>query len=597
MSEILIKNNSNLVDSFARGDAKILLNNPNFEKIYANLIDESKDLSERLCEFENSVSAVYSDKKRILKDERSASFFLTCNNTEKYTFYKDEYYTGFCKYLGVKTEEKGEKYKHYILLINELVSYIQKDKELMKSMETLTEKYVQSEKLIAQNIIYTAFGNEKSKRFLKTEGASEMTKSEKIIKLLRQKKNIILQGAPGTGKTYSTAEIALSVLGYNVSQYASHKELMDAYNDLLIKIDESSGEITGGQIGFVTFHQSMDYEDFVEGIKPKTDEAGNVTYAVEDGIFKAIANKAAKNGEAESGNFEECWKKLIELLNEEEKLSVHTLSGKTTFDIELNEYGDGLASRTYEGNNDDWTRGKSKFFNKKQLENIYKGLPGIPSGGHDNYRKAIIKFMKEDKRIGLSDYKPNENVSAETKPYVLIIDEINRGNVSKIFGELITLLESDKRQGGEHPLSVILPYSKKRFSVPSNLYIIGTMNTTDRSVGNIDYAVRRRFSFVTLESSRKVVSEKCGEESTAVRLFDSVKNFLEKNKIEMDIDDLMVGHSYFLSDDESELEIKWEFDILPLLREYYKDGIIKRDVPKNCKIDDFIKENSESQTE
>ena len=205
--------------------------------------------------------------------------------------------------------------------------------------------------------------------------------------------------------------------------------------------------------------------------------------------------------------------------------------------------------------------------------------------------------MKEDKRIGLSDYKPNENVSAETKPYVLIIDEINRGNVSKIFGELITLLESDKRQGGEHPLSVILPYSKERFSVPSNLYIIGTMNTTDRSVGNIEYAVRRRFSFVTLESSRKVVSEKCGEESTAVRLFDSVKKFLEKNKIEMDIDDLMVGHSYFLSDDESELEIKWEFDILPLLREYYKDGIIKRDVPKNCKIDDFIKENSESQTE
>ena len=462
-------------------------------------------------------------------------------------------------------------------------------------IENNTSNLFQSDLLLSQNIVYVML---KEKYLPQIRGGNSMdSELNKYKNLLLHTHNLILHGAPGTGKTYSTAEIALSVLGYDVSQYENHKELMDAYNDLLIKIDESSGEITSGQIGFVTFHQSMDYEDFVEGIKPKADEAGNVTYAVEDGIFKAIANKAAKNGEAESGNFEECWKKLIELLNEEEKLSVHTLSGKTTFDIELNEYGDGLASRTYEGNNDDWTRGKSKFFNKKQLENIYKGLPGIPSGGHDNYRKAIIKFMKEDKRIGLSDYKPNENVSAETKPYVLIIDEINRGNVSKIFGELITLLESDKRQGGEHPLSVILPYSKKRFSVPSNLYIIGTMNTTDRSVGNIDYAVRRRFSFVTLESSRKVVSEKCGEESTAVRLFDSVKNFLEKNKIEMDIDDLMVGHSYFLSDDESELEIKWEFDILPLLREYYKDGIIKRDVPKNCKIDDFIKENSESQTE
>ena len=153
--------------------------------------------------------------------------------------------------------------------------------------------------------------------------------------------------------------------------------------------------------------------------------------------------------------------------------------------------------------------------------------------------------------------------------YVLIIDEINRGNVSKIFGELISLLEADKRVDGDHPLSVTLPYSKKSFSIPSNLYIIGTMNTTDRSVGSIDYAVRRRFAFVTLEANEDLVPE-----SDARNLFNAVKNFLNESKYDMDIEDLMVGHSYFMDPDN--LQMKWQYEILPLLMEYHKDGIISK---------------------
>lgn len=181
------------------------------------------------------------------------------------------------------------------------------------------------------------------------------------------------------------------------------------------------------------------------------------------------------------------------------------------------------------------------------------------------------------------------------KNYVLIIDEINRGNVSKIFGELITLLEADKRIEGNHHLAITLPYSKERFEVPSNLYIIGTMNTTDRSVGNIDYAIRRRFSFVTLESNRLVVLSKNNndETSTAVQLFDAVMKFLKANRTDMDIDDLMVGHSYFLAGTEDELQIKWKYDILPLLREYFKDGITKKDVKKDISIQDFIEAQNE----
>ncbi len=422
-------------------------------------------------------------------------------------------------------------------------------------------------------------------------------KANEIAELLEIKKNIILQGAPGTGKTYTTAEVALSILEKDISAYPDHDALMKDYDDLIIKIDPESKGIVSGQIGFVTFHQSMDYEDFVEGIKPECDGSDTVIYNVEDGIFKLICKKAAENGEAKADNFEECWRKLIAILNEKETLAVPSITGKSTFIIELNEYGDGLASRTYEDGDKNWVRGKSKFFNKKQLENIYKGLPGIPSGGHDNYRKAVINYMKDPKNgIGLVDYKASESTS-EIKPFVLIIDEINRGNVSKIFGELITLLEVDKRSQGNHHLSVTLPYSKEKFEVPSNLYIIGTMNTTDRSVGTIDYAVRRRFSFVTLESNRNVVLLKndSDENRLAVRLFDAVMKFIKNNKVDkdMDLDDLMVGHSYFLAKDDDELSIKWKYDILPLLREYFKDGIIKKNVEKDKLIQDFINEQNE----
>ena len=432
----------------------------------------------------------------------------------------------------------------------------------------------------------------------KYKGKKEMNeKLAAYTTLLKSKKNLIFQGAPGTGKTYTTAELALSIIEEDTSQYPDRDALMKAYREKSIKVDNSTNEITSGQIGFVTFHQSMDYEDFIEGIKPKT-VGKEVSYEIEDGIFKLIANKAKEHSNAETDNFDESWKKLVEKINENDSLEIPTLSGKSNFVVELNEYGDGLASRTYKNNNDDWVRGKSKFFNKKQLYNIYKGLPGIPSGGHDNYRKAIINFMLNPKNeIGLKEYKISTK-NTENKNYVLIIDEINRGNVSKIFGELITLLESDKRfnienQGKGNYISVTLPYSKEPFTVPSNLYIIGTMNTTDRSTGSLDYALRRRFAFATLTSTYlkdengKVTGcqelenyyadkEKPELKEKANKIFAEVYAFLsnEKYKAEMNIDDLMVGHSYFMASSEDELRIKLEYEIKPLIREYAKDGII-----------------------
>ena len=284
---------------------------------------------------------------------------------------------------------------------------------------------------------------------------------EKCAKLLSKKHNIILQGAPGTGKTYNTAAIALNALDITDVDLTDHKAVMIRYDELL-----------GKQIFFTTFHQSLDYEDFVEGLKPhvQTDNKGNsigVTYEPEDGIFKRACNAA--------------------------------------------------------------------------------------------------------------------QTDTTNKPVVLIIDEINRGNVSKIFGELITLLESDKRSQGNHPIKVILPYTKTEFGVPSNLYIIGTMNTTDRSTGTLDYALRRRFAFVTLQSDRSVIEkhyDKLGNANLrdmAVALFDDIKKFIESPKHlcgDMSIDDLMVGHSYFMAEDEEELKDIVEYEIIPLINEYINDGIL-----------------------
>ena len=383
----------------------------------------------------------------------------------------------------------------------------------------------------------------------------------KTAKLLQSKHNIILQGAPGTGKTYNTAAIALNALDITDVDLTDHKAVMIRYDELL-----------GKQIFFTTFHQSLDYEDFVEGLKPhvQTDDKGNsigVTYEPEDGIFKRACNAAQTD---QSKDIVKCIDDYIQKIKGyENKREIPTVSGKSALYVWWSEGNNTISTRSVLSQS---TKGDQYTPSPLNIEKVK--MQALGEGEENNWRQYAQAFINAVKR---------EYFTTTNKPVVLIIDEINRGNVSKIFGELITLLESDKRSQGNHPIKVILPYTKTEFGVPSNLYIIGTMNTTDRSTGTLDYALRRRFAFVTLQSDRSVIEkhyDKLGNANLrdmAVALFDDIKKFIESPKHlcgDMSIDDLMVGHSYFMAEDEEELKDKVEYEIIPLINEYINDGIL-----------------------
>ena len=404
------------------------------------------------------------------------------------------------------------------------------------------------------------YGKKKVKE-LKEQFENKHMFISKTAKLLQSKHNIILQGAPGTGKTYNTAAIALAALDVTDVDLNDHKAVMKRYDSLL-----------GDQIFFTTFHQSLDYEDFVEGLKPhvQTDADGNsigVTYEPEDGIFKRACNAVQTD---QSKDIVECIDDYLQKIKGyQNKREIPTVTGRSSLYVWWKEGNSTVSSRS---TNSTSSRGEEYTPSPLNIEKIK--LQALGKGCENNWQSYAQAFIEAVKR---------EYHATTDKPVVLIIDEINRGNVSKIFGELITLLESDKRSNGNHPIKVMLPYTKGEFGVPSNLYIIGTMNTTDRSTGTLDYALRRRFAFVTLKSQDSVIkkyySDAGNDElgSVAVALFDDIKKFIENPKHlcgDMTIDDLMVGHSYFMAESEEELQDKVEFEILPLINEYINDGIL-----------------------
>lgn len=303
------------------------------------------------------------------------------------------------------------------------------------------------------------------------------------------------------------------------------------------------------QIVFTTFHQSLSYEDFIEGIKPETID-GNVTYEIKDGIFKNLC-KVASLRQINSDNFDSVYQKLLNEIDKspEKKLVLETIVHSKEFSIYRNSKNNirfhANTEKAYEG-----------VIKKDVLEHYLKTGETLD---WSSYTKALGNYLIEH-------YNYSQNENKELKNYVLIIDEINRGNVSSIFGELITLLEEDKRKGNKEQTEVTLPYSNDKFSVPNNVYIIGTMNTADRSVEALDTALRRRFSFVEMQPNPEVLKESNYKDVDLKQLLETINQ-----RIEVLLDkDHQIGHSYFIDIQNLEdLKLTFKDKIIPLLEEYF----------------------------
>lgn len=374
--------------------------------------------------------------------------------------------------------------------------------------------------------------------------------------------NQILFGPPGTGKTYNTVNKAITIANPEFILKDKITGINTPRNQVKAEFDKL---VASGQIVFTTFHQSMSYEDFIEGIKPKTID-DKITYQVEDGIFKKICQDAlTPNISGFNAAYEQLIKELSEIeaadsdATEVKTIEIKTPTGKP-FSISLNS-NDNLSLHTGQNRSVQGTLTKENIQKVINNEHVFKG--------YDSYFKGVIQYLTDH-------YSYSNEIENTKKNFVLIIDEINRGNVSQIFGELITLIEDDKRLGCDEALKVTLPYSKKPFGVPSNLYIIGTMNTADRSVEALDAALRRRFSFEEMPPDSNLIKDKGKLKDGLLKLADdeiNLPNLLKviNLRIEKLLDkDHQIGHSYFINVEKlDELKLAFQNKIIPLLQEYF----------------------------
>ncbi|EAH4540514.1 McrB family protein [Campylobacter jejuni] len=405
-----------------------------------------------------------------------------------------------------------------------------------------------------------------------TERVQSEESNMKIIPL-----NQILYGPPGTGKTYHTIDKALEIISKeekiqipSEDDRINRKKLFDEY-------------LKNGQIVFTTFHQSYGYEEFVEGIKPIIDNDENsqeVKYDVKDGIFKELCDKSLKNYILSMQNENEIdLDKLIfefanyinqDFLNKGNEFPLENkVSIKKILLNSKDEYRSFLLGGSIKSPQrltiDIIKRDYLNFKNKKILS--FKDIKPKYDSQSDYHGNAIYYFMfynklKEFENIQNEKFKIKKEI---LKSYIIIIDEINRGNVSKIFGELITLIEPSKRIGEKEELKVKLPYSGEEFGVPKNVYIIGTMNTADRSITSLDTALRRRFEFIEMMPDVSKLSMDC----EGINLQELLKAI--NTRIEYLLDrEKTIGHAFFIGvENLNDLKKVFQNKIIPLLQEYF----------------------------
>ncbi|EAK5322611.1 restriction endonuclease [Campylobacter jejuni] len=348
--------------------------------------------------------------------------------------------------------------------------------------------------------------------------------------------NQILYGPPGTGKTYHTIDKALEIFGENLESRDEKKAKFDEY-------------ARKGQIVFTTFHQSYGYEEFVEGIKPVMNNEANsqeIQYKIKDGIFKDFCDKALvvkqnfNFNQIKDDFLDHCReKKSIIYKNKEYKFEEPNNLITGNLKIHINYIRDMI----------------------EQIGLSYGNLSDIEIEGYIRLKIDSGDNIINNYKIIL-DYFYYKYINFS---FVFVIDEINRGNVSKIFGELITLIEPSKRIGEKEELKVKLPYSGEEFGVPKNVYIIGTMNTADRSITSLDTALRRRFEFIEMMPDVSKLSMDC----EGINLQELLKAI--NTRIEYLLDrEKTIGHAFFIGvENLNDLKKVFQNKIIPLLQEYF----------------------------
>jgi 5-methylcytosine-specific restriction protein B len=358
-------------------------------------------------------------------------------------------------------------------------------------------------------------------------------------------KNIILYGPPGTGKTYNTARYAVELCGKepNISNLDSQDVLSpEKYEKLRNKYKKL---INDNRIIFITFHQSYGYEEFIEGIKPKMNEADHskLEYRIEDGVFKKFCITADSS----------CVLKEQDEAGDDKSKSVPEQTG---------------AGVTLGQSNQTANNVVAVADNEKPKEDR-----------DDEPQTCVIGGETHSEIIDKNGNAKNKDANN----FVFIIDEINRGNISKIFGELITLIESNKRLGGKEETRAVLPYSGDRFAVPGNVYILGTMNTADRSIALMDTALRRRFHFIEMIPNTKILKDvtiKDGSTEKVVNIMSMLDTINKRIEYLYDREHT-IGHGFFTSlikeenRNKDNLKDIFKNKIIPLLQEYFYDDYKK----------------------
>lgn len=468
--------------------------------------------------------------------------------------------------------------------------------------------------------------------------------------------NVIFYGPPGTGKTLRCIRQAVRIVEKLENEKFEQRYPPDQPQSLQHQFERYQRE---GKIALVTFHPSFSYEDFVEGLKPFKNEKDDLYYDIEDGIFKQICLNAAyalfrhqqkrllqdKEGTYKR-NFDSIYYEFLDYLkrmmrDSDQEVIFETKSEKPIYLVDINK-NDTLQFR-YERGSRNYGVTKSniaklyRHFNAvDEIEHVNEDIQKITGKSNaslywsvfnrlklfESTRNTTYNYLLSNRRlmgrpvndelyqsmkreISNFDYqqlKPEDYQQAGN--FVLIIDEINRANVPSILGELITLLESDKRAGQQHGLTTLLPYSRERFTIPPNLYILGSMNTADKSISAIDTALRRRFVFQEIRPQEALLNPAsqnqqltiAAEGKTAYTRKKTLKEAEKPGLSDIDLEKMLrminarlerlldrdhtIGHAYFLrvlSDEQAIVRLKEVFyqQIIPLLQEYFFDDYSK----------------------